>query len=164
MNNNEPVQLRLFDSNQSLLSSVVQKENPLLYFVLKHWKILLITFLVFLVAATGFGGWKYNKYMSQKITNLENLNKQYKNQVDNLQQNIIKLQSDIKIAAIQREEFDNKIKQLRTETDSLRRRINGIGTVVSSGSTPEDAQNTLNQLRADIKNKWESIGSGDQKK
>lgn len=161
--NNEPMQLGLFDAAASP-AAILGTTNPIAYFIVKHWKIILIAFLMLLIAGMGFGGWKYSNYMTEKFTKLEQQNSEYKNQVDTLQKNISKLETDIKAATKQREEFDNKISELKMETDSLRRRINGIGSKLPTGTTPEVAQNTLNDLRDDIKNRWESIGSGDAKK
>lgn len=157
--NNEPLRMGLFDPPKLDLAQPLKAANPMAYFILKHWKILTILFLLVVIGGMGFGGWKYYGHVTEKIAKIEQQAKEYKEQASNLRNNINKLSNDMQDAKKQREKFDQDIAELRSEAITLRRRIAGLSGKIPEGTKPEDAQITINDIRLDIKNRWETIGS-----
>ncbi len=137
--------------------SGIAAANPGLYFFMKYWHIIIITFLLILVSVIGFGAWKYHEYMNEKLVAVNVELAQYKDQANVLTENMDKMREDIRIADAQRQQFEKEITEIRRANAELRGRINGLAGRIPPGTPPAEAQAIVDELRNEIYTKWINI-------
>lgn len=132
--------------------------NPILKFLFGNWKIVLTVILLLVIG----GLWKYASHLNEKIIEVNVQLVQYREQVGILDSNIEKINKDVANATVQREKFESDINKLKIVNAQLRNRINGLSTKIPPGTTPIDAQSTIDGIQTDINKKWLSIGDQDE--
>lgn len=137
--------------------SGIAATNPGLYFFMKYWHVIIITFLLVLVSVIGFGAWKYHEYMNRKLVAVNVELSQYRDQAKLLTNNMEKMREDIAIADQQRQQFERDLTQIRRGNAIIRNRINGITGKITPTTTLAEAQGVVDEIRNDINQKWTTI-------
>ena len=140
-----------------LVMSGLASTSPGLYFFMKYWHVIIITFLLVLCGVLGFGAWKYHEYMNEKLVAVNVELAQYKDQSTLLSDNITKIREDIRIADEQRKKFETDLAEIRRANAELRSRIAGLAGRIPPGTSPADAQIAVDEIRSDINQKWINI-------
>lgn len=153
----EELKLGVAPEQFKMAVSGIAAANPGLYFFMKYWHIILITFLLILVSVIGFGAWKYHEYMNEKLVAVNVELTQYKDQANILTENMDKMREDIRIADAQRQQFEKEITEIRRANAELRGRINGLAGRIPPGTPPAEAQTIVDELRNEIYTKWINI-------
>lgn len=154
---NEELQLGVAPEQFKMAVSGIAAANPGLYFFMKYWHIIIITFLLILVSVIGFGAWKYHEYMNEKLVAVNVELTQYRDQANILTENMTKMREDIRIADEQRQQFEKDITEIRKANAELRGRINGLTGRIPPGTPPAQAQTVVDEIRNDINAKWINI-------
>ena len=152
---NSPAQMQAQPFNAML--SGIATTSPGLYFFMKYWHVITITFLLLLMGILGFAAFKYNEYMSEKLLSVNVELAQYKDQNSILTENIRKIREDIEVAVLQRQQFELDIAEIKKLNFELRNRVNGLAGKIPPGTSSTEAQAIIDELRRDINQRWSTI-------
>lgn len=131
---------------------------PLVPFYIRHWKLLVAGGLIAISCLSVWGAWKYHEYMNEKYADLKVEVEQYKTENGSLKDRIQTTEAEITRAKQQAQQFNADLDALRRTNSELRSKIGNMGVTITTGSDPVDAQKTLDEIRNESSNRWNTIG------
>lgn len=138
---------------------MLKTSNPGLYFFIKHWKIIIFSLMLIITSASVYGLWKYHGSMNEKLGKINNELNLERQRSQILENNLQVTRDEILNAKNKIDQFNTDLAALKKENDVLRRKIDqGINSNrVTESTTPEQAQQVLDDIQNEIHNRWDSI-------
>lgn len=128
--------------------------NPGLYFLAKHWSKVLSLFLLLILTIGSIGVWQYNKFVSKKIDRINKELSEYQDKYKQLSDSYIFIQSEILRTREILDKFNRDIVIIKQENVQIRNKIGTLNTIPQS---PDEAQQSLDDIRTDINDKWNNL-------
>ena len=96
--------------------------------------------------------------MNEKYADLKVEVEQYKTENGSLKDRIQTTEAEITRAKQQAQQFNADLDALRRTNSELRSKIGNMGVTITTGSDPIEAQKTLDEIRNESSNRWNTIG------